>query len=466
MKKPHLQVTWPLTFLFTAFPIWWLLGVASFTWVIMAVPLIIAILWRGWTRVPVAFVLWLAFVSWVFLSGLQITTGTTIITFVYRLVLYAMAGVLFLYVYNLPRSGQLDGKVLRILTIFWMVVVAGGYAGILLGSHTFIPPFDHLLPHGLRNKPFVQELVLPVFAQVQNFLGYPVPRPAAPFAYTNDWGGNIAVLTLVAFAALSTPGHARWRRFVLVMLFLSIVPMVFSLDRGMFLSLVVGLVYLMVRVAMRGRLTVLVMVLTVAGLAVIVITLTPLGHLLATSVSSTHGNSNRTRLSLYTQASAGVAASPFFGYGAPKLLPGQTAGAAIGTQGQFWMVLYSHGYPAAIFFLGFFLAVLWQTRRARGTVGLCLHAIPIVALVQVAVYGWLPVELQVIMVAAALTYRLCSRPGESPEGSGTARRPLVSVRPADIQLVGEGQPRAPSVLTGGHDEQQLFPRTMWPKESR
>jgi hypothetical protein len=456
MNKPRLSITWPLTVLFVAYPIWWLLGVASFTWVIMAAPLTVALLWRGRTRAPVAFALWLAFVSWVFLSGLQITTGTTIATFAYRLVLYAVAGVLFLYVYNLPRSGQLDGKVLRILTIFWMVVVAGGYAGILLGSHTFIPPFDHLLPHGLRDKPFVQELVLPVFAQVQTFLGFPVPRPAAPFPYTNDWGGNMGVLTLVAFAALAAPGFARWRRTVLVVLFLSVVPMVFSLDRGMFLSLVVGLVYVMVRVAMRGHLKVLAMVATVAVIAVLVITMTPLGHLLSTSLSSTHGNSNRTRLSLYTQASAGVASSPFFGYGAPKLLPGQTTGAAIGTQGQLWMVLYSHGYPALIFFLGFFLAVLWQTRRARGTVGLCLHAIPIVALVQVAVYGWLPVELEVVMVAAALTYRLCSRPEELPGGSRTVAPPLVSVRPAAPQPAGRGQPRASAVLAAVHD-QQLFP---------
>jgi hypothetical protein len=181
MRSPRLQVTWPLTILFTAFPIWWILGLASLTWVIVAAPLAIALLWRGWTRAPVAFFLWLAFITWVFLSGLQITAGTTTLTFIYRLVLYAMAGLLFLYVYNMPRSGPLDGKILRILTIFWMVVVVGGYAGILLHSYTFVPPFDHLLPHGLRNKPFVQELVEPVFAQVQTFLGYPVPRPAAPF---------------------------------------------------------------------------------------------------------------------------------------------------------------------------------------------------------------------------------------------------------------------------------------------
>ncbi len=36
--------------------------------------------------------------------------------------------------------------------------------------------------------------VHPRFADVQDILGYPVSRPSAPFIYTNDWGGNFALL--------------------------------------------------------------------------------------------------------------------------------------------------------------------------------------------------------------------------------------------------------------------------------
>jgi polysaccharide biosynthesis protein PslJ len=430
MNGPRLQVTWPLVFLFVAFPVWWLIGVSAFIWPVIAAPMLLALVWRGRTRAPVAFALWLAFVSWVFLSGLQLSSGTTILTFVYRFLLYCAAGVLFLYVYNMPRSAWLDAKVLRILTVFWMVVVAGGYAGILLRSHTFTPPIDYLLPAGLRDKPFVQELVQPVFAQVSSVLGFPVPRPAAPFAYTNNWGGNIAVLTMAAIATIATVGPGRWRRLVLAVLFLSIVPMVFSLNRGMFLSLAIGALYVTVRLAARGRLSALAAVLALAALAVVIVALTPLGHLVGQSFASTHGQSNLTRLSLYQQASTGANASPLFGYGAPKLPAGAPAGSGplIGTQGQFWAVLYASGYPALIFFLGFFLAVLWQTRHVRGTGGLWLHAIPVVALAQTVVYGWLPVELQVIMVAAALAYRLCWHPAQPPPGGGeTAPKRTVAL---------------------------------------
>lgn len=438
MNSPRLQVTWPLVFLFVAFPVWWLLGVSAFTWPVIALAMLLALAWRGRTRAPAAFALWLAFISWVFLSGLQLTVGTQILTFSYRLVLYCAAAVLFLYVYNMPRSARLDVQALRALTIFWLVVIAGGYAGILLGSHTFTPPLDYLLPHGLRSKQFVQELVQPVLAQVQMFLGFPVPRPAAPFAYTNEWGGNIAVLTFVALAALAMTGRGWWRRLIIAALVLSIVPMVVSLDRGMFLSLAIGILYVSVRLAARGRLNALVTVLSMVAVAALIVALTPLRHLVVESFASTHGNSNQTRTSLYQQASAGAGASPVFGYGAPALLPGQTSGPAIGTQGELWMVLYSHGYPALMFFIGFFLAGLWQTRHARGTAGLCLHAVPLVALSQIAVYGWEPVELQVVMAAAALAYRFCWQPQERQAQSGQAG----IARPERRQLVGSGRQRA------------------------
>ena len=411
-------MTWPLVVLFVAFPAWWLLGVGSFIWVIVPIPMLASLIWRRRVRAPVAFTLWLAFISWVLLSGLQLESGTKIITFSYRLALYAAAGVLFLYAYNLPRSTVIDTKILRILTAFWMIVVAGGYAGILVGAHTFTPLFETLLSVKLRSQPFVQELVQPVFAEVQTFLGFPIPRPAAPFTFSNYWGGNVAVLTPVAIAAAVAAGRSARRKIIVAVLIASLVPMVFSLNRGMFLSLGIGILYAAIRLAMRGRLAALGSLLGLAVLVALILVVTPLGHLVAASFASTHGHSNSTRLSVSQQAIAGARRSPVFGYGEPQPVAGQSRLPPIGTQGQLWTVLYSNGFPAAIFFVGFFIAVLWQTRRARGMTGLWLHTVPLVALPQIVVYGWLPVELQVVMVAAALAYRYCWRPAAQPRSRG------------------------------------------------
>ena len=154
--------------------------------------------------------------------------------------------------------------------------------------------------------------------------------------------------------------------------------------------------------------------LSVVAVLAIVVAMTPLGHLVTANLTSTHGRSNQTRASVEQQAIAGANQSPIFGYGEPQAVTGQGATPPIGSQGQLWMTLYSNGYPATLFFIGFILAVLWQTRRARGTAGLWLHTVPLIALTQIVVYGWLPIEIQVVMAAAALAYRRCWRPAAFP----------------------------------------------------
>jgi polysaccharide biosynthesis protein PslJ len=437
LHELRLPATWPFVVLFIAFPLWWLLGVGSFMWPIIAAPMTVALVWRRWTRAPVAIVFWAAFCGWVLLSGFQLESATRVISFSYRLLLYIGAGVIFLYAYNMSRAGGLDSKLLHTLIFFWAVVIAGGYAGILLGTRTFVAPLTYILPHSLRHQQFVQQLVQPVFAEVAAFSGSRVPRPSAPFPFTNNWGGNIAVLTLVALAAVAASGRGRRRRLLVVLLAASVVPMVYSLNRGMFLSLGLGVLYVMLRLAAQGRVAIFVSLLAGIALLVILVAATPLGHLVTASFGSTHGHSNATRISLYTAAARGANQSPLFGHGEPEPATGPVlAGTpAIGTQGQLWMVLYSNGYPATVFFICFFIAVLWQTRRARGLAGLWLHAIPVVALAQVAVYGWLPAELQVIMAASALAYRCCGRPGSAAADARAAvmpsgRCPPASTRPA------------------------------------
>jgi polysaccharide biosynthesis protein PslJ len=405
-SRLRLPETWPLLVLFLGFPIWWALGLSALIWPVFAVPMLVALIWRQRTKAPAAIGFWFAFCAWVLMSGLQLGIGTKLVTFSYRLSLYVCAGILFVYVYNMPRSDRMDARILRILTGFWMIVVLGGYVGMIGGAHTFTALFEYLLPDSLRNQPFVQELVQPVLGTVTNFLGFPVSRPAAPFAYTNNWGGNMAVLTPVALAAIAATRAGARRKLIIAVLFASLVPMVVSLNRGMFLSLAIGLAYVMIRMAVRGRVAGLMSLLGLLALAAILVVVTPLGHIVAVNATSTHGYSNATRASVEQQAFDGANQSPIFGHGEPQPVTGQMAGTPpIGTQGQLWMILYSNGYVATALFFLFYLTVLWQTRHARGTAGLWLQAVPIIALAHTIVYGWLPVEIQVVMVIAALAYR-------------------------------------------------------------
>ena len=417
VTRPRLPVTWPLVVLFAAFPVWWALGVSAFTWIIVAIPVAASLIWRRQGQDscrlhPVAGVRQLGAAvrasaeqrhqdRHIFLPDCYLCRGRSSVR---------------LYLQPAPLK-LLDTKILRILTVFWMIVVVGGYLGILVGSHTFTAPFEILLPHGLRSQPFVRELVQPVFVDTRASLGsLPFPRPAAPFAYSNYWGGNMAVLTPVAIAAAIAAGRGARRKVIVGMLIASVVPMVISLNRGMFISLGIGVVYVAFRLALRGRFASLGSLLGAAALITVILVATPLGHLLtATFTSSNHGHSDATRISASQMALEGARQSPIFGHGEPTQVTSQGQQPPIGTQGQLWTVLYSNGFPAAIFFVGFLVAVLWQTRRARGMTGLWLHTVPLVALPQIIAYGWLPVELQVVMVTAALAYRYCWRPVTRPE---------------------------------------------------
>ena len=82
-----------------------------------------------------------------------------------------------------------------------------------------------------------------------------------------------------------------------------------------------------------------------------------------------------------------------------------TGGPDLGTQGQLWTVLYSSGFPGAAFFLLALVGFAWATRRVRSPAMMWIHAVPIIALAVVIVYGILSTELVLLMTATAIVLR-------------------------------------------------------------
>src|SRR5690606_26540917 len=109
-----------------------------------------------------------------------------------------------------------------------------------------------ILPRGLVQEQFIADLIRPTVAQVHSFLGYEVARPAAPFAFTNGWGSNVALWTPF-FILWASQGGRRRRVFAAAALMVALIPIVQSLNRGLWLSLGAGMAYVAVRYAIRGR---------------------------------------------------------------------------------------------------------------------------------------------------------------------------------------------------------------------
>jgi O-antigen ligase len=242
-------------------------------------------------------------------------------------------------------------------------------------------------------------------------LGYEVARPKAPFIYTNEWGANIALLTPFALAMWRMSSSAPVRLVVGGLLALSVIPIVVSLNRGLWLSLSMGLAYAAIRSALRGRAAALRILVAGAIIGAALVWATPLRDLVTDRLATPH--SNEARLSLYTEAAEGILDSPLLGYGSPRPSERDPNLPRVGTHGQLSLVLFSHGIPAGILFVAWFAFAFWRSRREASDAVSWMHVVLLVTLVQMAYYGMVPVPIHISMAAAAVAWREMSM-GRSP----------------------------------------------------
>jgi hypothetical protein len=326
-----------------------------------------------------------------------------VIGFAYRESIYLSAAVIFLYVFNTDRDALPARTVFFLLSIFWLVVVAGGFLGLAFPHVSFEGPVARLIPEGLLSNQFVSEMVHPAFAQEQDFLGYVTPRPSAPFVYTNDWGGCVALMVPLMIAAWSSGIGRRLRGVIAVSLAVAIIPVALSLNRGLWLSLAVGFIYAAVRMAIRGRERPLLWIIVIFGLIAGAVLLSPLRHVVDDRLATPHSNSRR--LSLTEEALAGVSESPIIGFGAPRPSEWNPNAPSVGTQGVIWLVLFSHGIPGTLLFIGWFGYGFWALRRARDPIGFWVHVMLLVFMLQWFVYDLPPATLAIAMIGMALAAR-------------------------------------------------------------
>lgn len=416
-RRRLLRPGWPLYVVFIGYPLWWALGLGGFMWPIVATAMLLSLLRRGRITAPKGFLIWLGFVVWMLATATQLDSLGRAIGFGYRATLYISATIVLLYVFNASRDVLEARKVIAVMAIFWCYVVVGGYLGLLMPHFSFASPMEKLLPGFIVSNDFVKEMVHPAFAQVQDILGYDTPRPSAPFVYTNDWGGNFALLVPVVIIAWNSPLRRRFKMTLAVFAGLSVIPFALSLNRGLWLSLSVGLIYASVRLALRGRGRALIAMISILVLAGGVILLTPIHQVITDRLETPH--SNNRRVSLYEEALRGVAESPIFGYGAPRPSKWNPNAPSVGTQGSIWLVLFSHGFLGAALFAGWFLYCFWTFRRSREPIGFWCHVMLLILMVQWPVYGIIPMQLHIVMITIALAFRERS-------GRSAIRAPAVS----------------------------------------
>ncbi len=384
-------------------PIFWILGLAYFTFALAAVPMGISLLTMKPIRFPKGSGLWFLFIGWMIVSTVTLDpTVSRLLSWTLRAGVYIGATIIYLYIYNLPAKYLPTGRILGMIAyLFLFTAIVGGYLGLLLGEAKFPTLASVALPRSIANIDFVRAIFQPPFAQTQDFLGFPLNRPSFPFAFSNDWGATLAPAT---FAAVAAAGRTRRARpLVPVFALLAIVPMVVSVNRGLWIVLVGAVVYVAARRVSTGNLLLagrLIVALVIAGGLLLA---SPIGDIVSQRTTTDH--STNSRGDIYTQVIDAVPESPLLGYGAPVSNPIPFR-PAIGTHGNFWTALFSQGIPGAIFYTGFFVTMTFKTgRRIRNQEQLLLHLAVASSLPTMFYYDHLPAALPIMMICIAVFFR-------------------------------------------------------------
>ncbi len=396
-----------LMLVFASFPLWWLAGLFAFAWPIVAFFLLLALIRQGDVIFPRGFGLWLLLLAWAPLSLVQFGGDNAGLLYAHRLATLLAATVVFLYVFNSSRDTLPDRAIVDALTLFWAMLVVGGFIGMLFPTVSFHSPVELLLPAPLVANPFVHDLVHVDFAQVQSFLGYPVGRPAPFFTFTNAWGGGVALLTPIAFAAFAQARSPLRRRLLAALLVLSVLPIVVSLNRGVWLALTLALAYAAVRFALARRLQAIAALVGLVGVLLVLLFLTPLGGLISDRLAQPHSNVRRE--ALYQEALDRTKESPLVGYGGPIPAERTTGGPPVGTHSQLFFLSISYGVPAVLLFAGWFALTFLRAGRVASGPRFWAHVAILIFLME-APYYLLQMHLAVAMIIAAFIWRDVLRP--------------------------------------------------------
>lgn len=386
------------------FPALWLLGVFRLVWPVVAFFFLLALIREGNVSFPRGFGIWLLLVAWAPLSALHLHGSGFLL--LHQLSALGAATVVFLYIFNSSHRTLPDTAIIDALTLFWATLVVTGVIAMIFPSVSFHSPFERLLPHSLVAHEFVHDLVHVRFAQVQSFLGYPVGRPSPFYTFTNAWGGGVALLTPIVFAALAQTQSFLKRRILWGLLALSVIPIIVSLNRGVWLALTLAMAYAALRFALAQRLHALAALIAAGSVLLTLFFLTPLGTYVSDRLASPH--SNESRAAVYREAADRAKESPLIGYGGP--IPAeQSTGPPVGTHSELFFLTISYGIPAAVLFVGWIgLTVIRSGRDASGP-RFWAHVAMLVALMT-APYYLLEMHLSLVMIIAAFLWRGIVRP--------------------------------------------------------
>lgn len=398
------RTTWPLWACTAGMPFAYVLGLHGLVWSLPGLVFGARILSDRNTRFPKTTIPLVFFLGWILLSATVLTSGTGYLLFTYRWTLFAGALATLVWLVNLPEETVSSDQIVDWLAALWIILVGFGFLGIAFPNFAHLSPFQMALG-GLGKKGFVDEISNLRLAETQGFLGFALPRPAAPFGGTNGWGAAMGILTPFFLRSWVVEATGRRRRWGIAIGLAAAYPILISVNRGLWVSLAVGLVYFACRKALRGKLTPVLVLFGVLLTVGVLLVATPAGTLVQERLNSSGTDrSNASRSDLYHLAFQGAKESPLIGNGTPQRAIDSPDLPPVGTHGLIWYLMYVHGFVGLGLFLGWLGVEVLHTGRVRRSKTWWTHLSLVIALVEVPFYGLLP-QVVLFGVAAGLAHR-------------------------------------------------------------
>jgi hypothetical protein len=242
-------------------------------------------------------------------------------------------------------------------------------------------------------------------------------RPKAPFEYTNTWGDCLTILLPWLMVAWWSHGSARQRRLVLATAGVALIPLVYSLNRGVWVGAGLIAVYLAVRLAARGKIALLGLLCAALAVVAVAVVATPLQGLITSRLQ--HQQSNSIRGSLSATAVQDANAAPVIGYGDTRHQAGSASSIAVGpstdcpscgqfpvgSNGQLYLLLVCTGWVGTALFLAFFAYLAWRYRRDKSPYGMAGVLVILLSFFYMFAYVSVTAPLEFTMLAVALLWR-------------------------------------------------------------
>ncbi len=386
------------------YPLAWALGFAPVIWIVSATLMALWLMRNRPIQVPAGTILYALFLIVVGASIIQISSFGKMAVWLLRASWYVSGLVAWLYLVR-QTAPDVRVKIVRSFIVLWAATVLGGYAAIFVPELAWKTPLASVLPGIIASQEFVSDLINPRVAEIQVFpwTGVVLNRPAAPYAYTNGWGSSMALLTPFVIGALQEPrlGIARWK--VAVMLAVAIVPFYVALNRGAWLTLGVGLVYGIIRYSVVNRKILPIFIMVSLSLVGTVGALsTGVLNTAIEQLETRSEDSNETRGNLYVETIRYTADSPLIGFGSTRTNPSNPTGPPLGTHGQLWAIMFAHGYLGLVLYAGFFVFGFVRA-RGRSPVANWARVTLFIGLLQMPIYGHLPVQMFIMIAAVAIS---------------------------------------------------------------